>query len=98
MDKNTYIIILYDFYKKLFNDKEQQYFEDYYFNNLTLEEVSENMNVSRNNVHKTLKGMEQKLLDYEDKLELYRKNNELENIISTITDEKLVNKIKKTMM
>ena len=40
MDEREYIIILYDYYKELFNMKQQEYFEEYYFNNLSLSEIS----------------------------------------------------------
>lgn len=95
MDKNTKIIILYDYYKKLLNEKEQNYFENYYFENLTLQEISENMKVSRNNIHKTLKNIEKKLINYESRLELFSKNKKLEKIISELDNKELIEKIKK---
>ena len=51
MDKRNYLIILYDFYGELLNDKQKECFEDYYFNNLSLGEISENMNLSRNAIY-----------------------------------------------
>ena len=46
MDKRNYLIILYDFYGELLNDKQKECFEDYYFNNLSLGEISENMKIN----------------------------------------------------
>lgn len=89
MDKITYITILYDYYGELFNEHQRMYFEDYYFQNLSLGEISENYNVSRNAVHKVIKSMEEKLNEYEEKLKLYEKNKALDKIIDIITDEKL---------
>ncbi|MDD4036502.1 MAG: sigma factor-like helix-turn-helix DNA-binding protein [Bacilli bacterium] len=94
MDKNTRTIILYDYYKNLLNEKEQKYFEDYYFNNLTLMEISEKMGGSRNNIHQTLKRICNKLDDYEIKLMLYNKSSKLEKIIEKVTDKKIVKQIK----
>ena len=68
MDNRNYLIILYDFYGELLNDKQREYFEDYYFNNLSLGEISENVGVSRNAIHKNIKGSEEKLYFYEEKL------------------------------
>ena len=68
MDNRDYIILLYDYYMELFNDKQRKYFEYYYFNNLSLGEISDNINVSRNAIYKVIKNMEDKLLFYEDKL------------------------------
>jgi uncharacterized protein len=93
MDNITYLTILYDFYSDLLNDKQKEYFEQYYFNNLSLSEISENLNVSRNAVHKQLKNIEDLLIDYEKKLELYKKKQQLDIIINKIND----NKIKKEL-
>ncbi len=89
MDERTYITILYDFYGELLTDKQKEYFEEYYFNNLSLSEISGNYNVSRNAVHKIIKNVEDKLIEFEDKLKLYEKNKVLEDIIDDIKDENI---------
>ena len=38
MDKNIYLINLYDIYSSLLTEKQQNYFEEYYFDNLSLKE------------------------------------------------------------
>ena len=73
MNERDYLIILYDFYGELFNEKQKEYFEEYYFNNLSLGEISEKLNVSRNAIHKVIQGIEEKLKFYEEKLNLYKK-------------------------
>ena len=97
MEEREYLIILYDFYSELLNEKQKQYFEDYYFNNLSLGENSENENVSRNAVHKSIKKVENELYFYEEKLKLYQKNQQLNELIEKIDDEKLKEKIKKIL-
>ena len=78
MEKNrVYLNDLYDLYSKLLTDKERLVFEDYYQNDLSLSEISENESVTRNAIHKTLKNVENKLIDYEEKLGLYDKKNQL---------------------
>ena len=89
MEMRDYYIILYDFYSSLFTSKQKEYFEDYYFNNLSLSEISENIGISRNAVHKGIKLIEKKLLFYEEKLSLYEKNKELSRIINEINDKDL---------
>ena len=89
MDKYVYLSSLYDHYGKLLTQKQQDYFEDYYFNNLSLQEISENENVSRNAVFKQLKTIEEKLNNYEEKLKLYKKAQKLNGIIINIKDDKL---------
>ena len=97
MKEREYLIILYDFYSELLNDKQRQYFEDYYFNNLSLGEISENENVSRNAIHKNIKAVENKLYFYEEKLKLYQKSQELTNIANTIEDKNLKERIKNVL-
>lgn len=94
MDDRNYIIVLYDYYMELFNDKQRKYFEDYYFNNLSLAEISDNIGISRNAIHKVIKNMEDKLYFYEDKLRLYDKACKLKNIVENIDDVALKEKLK----
>lgn len=94
MEKREYLIILYDFYSELLSDKQKEHFEDYYFNNLSLGEISENENVSRNAIHKSIKNIENKLYFYEEKLKLYQKSQELNTLADTLQDKELKDKIK----
>jgi len=72
MDK-IYLNEIYVYYKELFTEKQQMYFEDYYMNDLSLSEIAENYGISRNAVHNQLKIVEEKILYYEDILGLKRK-------------------------
>lgn len=87
MEDREYICILFDYYGELLTEKQNEYFQDYYFDNLTLSEISENNGVSRNAVHKTLKETEEKLLFYEEKLNLYSKSKQIKKIITSLDDE-----------
>ncbi len=87
MNERDYLIILYDYYGDLLSDDNRRYFEDYYFDNLSLAEIAQNDNVSRNNVHKHLKSCEEKILFYEEKLGLYKKDKLLRQKIKDIKDE-----------
>ena len=82
MNERDYLIILYDFYGELFNEKQKEYFEEYYFNNLSLGEISEKLNVSRNAIHKVIQGIE-------EKLKLYKKNKILHDIMEKVEDKEL---------
>lgn len=79
-----YYVCLFDYYGDLFTDKQKKYFEDYYFNNLTLQEIADNNKVSRNAVHKNLKDILKKLDYYEEKLNLYNNKKKIEELISDI--------------
>ena len=92
MDR-IYLIDLYDIYCDLLDDKKKVYFESYYFDNLSLGEISENLGVSRNAVHKNIKNIEDKLNFYEEKLELYKKRMSLRKIIDIIEDKDIKQKL-----
>lgn len=94
MEERVYLINLYDYYGELLTDKQMLYFEDYYFNNLSLAEISEIYEISRNAIHKQLKEVESKLLYYEDKLKLYEKKNKIEKLLNKIDKEDIVKEIK----
>ncbi len=81
---NIYYVELFDYYGTLFTDKQREYFIDYYFNNLTLQEIAENNNVSRNAVHKNLKEIIRKLDYYEDNLKLLENKQKIEKLIKDI--------------
>ena len=89
MDEREYLIILYDYYGELLNEDNRTYFEDYYFDNLSLGEIAENNNISRNAVHKHMKSTEVKLRFYEEKLKLYDKDIRMKNKLVNIKDEKI---------
>ena len=94
MKEIVYLTILFDYYESLLKDDDKKYFKSYYFDNLSLTEVAENNDISRNAVHKRLKKIEKELKDYEKKLKLYEK--ELE-ILKLINNSELEEKIKRIL-
>ena len=93
MDKKLYLINLYDYYGSLLTDKQQSYFENYYFNDYSLAEIAENDNVSRNAVHGQLKIVEEKLDEYESKLNLYKNGIKIKKLLDKVKDKEVVEKI-----
>lgn len=89
MNNRLYLIDLYDIYGNTLTKKGQEYFEDYYFNNYSLSEISENYNVSRNAIHKNIKDSENKLINLENILKIYDKNKRIKELIkdSNLEDE-----------
>ena len=81
---NIYYVTLFDYYGQLFTDKQREYFIDYYFNNLTLQEIADNNNVSRNAVHKNIKEILAKLDYYEEKLNLYSNKQKIEKLLEGV--------------
>ncbi len=93
MDTQIYLSNLYDYYKKLLTDKQQAYFEDYYFDNLTMEEIAENYNVSKNAISKSLIEVKEKLEYYEDSLHLLSNKEKIENVLTKEEIEKIIDYI-----
>ncbi len=68
MDKNVKVSILCDLYGKLLTKKQFQFLNDYYNNDLSLSEIAENNNITRQAVRDIIKKGENKLFEYEEKL------------------------------
>jgi uncharacterized protein len=84
MDDRVYLTSLYDIYEGLLTEKQKAYFEDYYFNNLSLQEICDLYDISRNAIHKQIKDVENKLYNYEDKLNIYDNNIKIKELIKDI--------------
>lgn len=97
MEEVLYFNELYDLYGELLTEKQREYFEDYYFNNLSFSEMAENYDVSRNAIFKQLHITTDKLEEYEAKLGLLKKKKIIEEIIEEIDDNKLKEKLEKVI-
>ena len=87
---------LYDLYGGLLTVKQREYFEDYYFNNLSFSEMAEDYDVSRNAVFKQVHIVIDKLNEYESILHLKEKKDKLNNILKEIPEE-IKNKIEEVL-
>ncbi len=73
MDKNIEISLLYDFYGQLLSTKQQQAVSLYYNDDLSLSETAEVMGITRQGVRDLVKRSESELYEYEEKLGLYKR-------------------------
>ena len=80
LEKQQHYIILYDFYGDLLTEKQQIYFKDYYFDDLSLAEIAQNHEVSRNAVYDSINKVYLLLENYEEKLGLLDKFIKRENL------------------
>ena len=87
MEKNVKISILLDIYGKLLTEKQYKLLDDYYNNDLSLSEIAENENITRQAVRDNLKKGEKNLLEFEEKLEYMNKKLEKEEKISVVLSE-----------
>lgn len=81
IEKKERINQLFDIYESLFTEHQVQIFQSYYQDDLSLKEIAEDFNISRNAVHDLLKRVEVMLEDYEARLHLLDKINEIENLL-----------------
>jgi len=91
MDKNIKMSILCQIYGKLLTEKQYQVLDDYYNNDLSLSEIAENLNITRQAVRDNIKKGENKLFEYEEKLDVMKKTIDQEEKIAIILSE--INKI-----
>lgn len=73
MDKNIEISLLYDFYGQLLSTKQQQAVALYYNDDYSLSETAEVMGITRQGVRDLVKRSESELYEYEEKLGLYKR-------------------------
>lgn len=78
--KRDELIALYDLYNTLLTEKQKVYFEEYYFSDLSISEIAENHNISRNGVFEQIKRVNASLEDYEKKLKLFHKISRLHTL------------------
>lgn len=89
MEKNVEISMLNQIYGKLLTQKQYEIIEDYYNHDLSLSEIAENNEITRQAVRDILKKGEKKLFEYEQKLKTkekeLKKQKKLEKILVTLT-------------
>lgn len=87
MDKNVKLSILCDLYGKLLTEKQFEFLNDYYNNDLSLSEIAENNNITRQAVRDIIKKGEKKLFEYEEKLFFMKRMLNQEKTIQHILSE-----------
>lgn len=87
MEKNVQISMLCQIYGKLLTDKQISVLNDYYNNDLSLSEIAENHNITRQAVRDIIKKGENKLFEFEEKLAIMKKTLNQEKQIQEILKE-----------
>lgn len=86
--KNEKLNQLFSYYKNLLTDKQQTYFKEYYYYDLSLQEIADKYSVSRNAVFDQLKRVENNLNDLEDKLKLFSLSSKRIDLIDKYLETK----------
>ena len=100
MEEKVKISMLCQLYGKLLTKKQFEFIDDYYNNDLSLSEIAENHNITRQAVRDIIKKGEKKLFELEEKLAFMEKTmiqekqiqeilTELSKIENTSSDKKI---------
>ena len=85
MSKNLEMSLLLDFYGQMLTPKQRDVMELYYYEDLSLAEIAEHENITRQGVHDFIKRSEQILSDLENKLMLAEKFSRLSSSLAEIS-------------
>lgn len=94
MEKNVEISMLCEIYGSLLTPKQWEILTDYYNNDLSLSEIAENNEITRQAVRDIIKKGENKLFKLEEKLLFMKKIRKQENLVQEVLQE--LSKIEKT--
>ena len=87
MEKGIKISMLLELYGKLLTEKQADTVDLYYNQNLSLSEIAEELNITRQGVRKNLVYAEEKLFDFEEKLCFLKQKLELNEVISEVINK-----------
>lgn len=87
MEDRVEISLLMDIYSPLLTEKQKNIMELYYNDDLSLAEIAELNNTSRQAIHDLIKRCYKQILSYEDKLNLLKKSLEKESVIETLLND-----------
>ena len=87
MEKNVKVSMLCQIYGKMLTKKQYDIITDYYNNDLSLSEIAENNNITRQAVRDIIKKGENKLFELEEKLAFMERTLKQEKQLQQILEE-----------
>lgn len=84
LEKTTRMNFLFDFYQALLTEKQRSYMQLYYLDDLSLGEIAESYDVSRQAVYDNIRRTESMLEEYEEKLQLFEKFRNRQQILAKL--------------
>lgn len=76
--------LLYDFYGELLTEHQKEIYEDFMLNDLSLGEIAQEHNISRQGVHDLIKRCDKILNGYEEKLHLIERFSQTKKDVTEI--------------
>lgn len=95
MEKDLYYVELFELYKGLLTERQRDIFYSYYCLDLSLAEIAEETDSSRQSVYDGVKSVKAKLCEYEKQLRLKGIQTDILSISEEIKDDSLKEKLKK---
>ena len=99
MEEKIKISMLLQIYGKLLTEKQFEFMDYYYNEDLSLSEIAENQNITRQAVREILAKSKNKLEEYEEKVMFYEKINKINSILDKLekTNQKEIQEIRKIL-
>ena len=92
MEKKVEISILLEIYGNLLTEKQKEYMNYYYNEDLSLSEIAENDGITRQAVMRILQKSSVKLEEYEQKLQIMEKQKQIKKNIEQLRNDLKENK------
>lgn len=86
MAKDLRVSFLLDFYGDMLTDTQREVVDAYYNEDLSLAEIAQDRDITRQGVRDAIKRAEQQLLEMEDRLGLVRRFQEIQKALTLICD------------
>ena len=86
-NKKIDLVLLMDFYSNLLSERRKIMMSDFSEKDLSISEIAQKYNVSRQAVLDTLKNAEKQLVDLEEKLGLVKKFISIKNLIENVCSQ-----------
>lgn len=99
MEEKIRISMLLQIYGKLLTEKQFEFMDFYYNEDLSLSEIAENQNITRQAVREILAKSKNKLEEYEEKVMFYEKINKINPLLDKLekTNRKEIQEIRKIL-
>ncbi len=95
IDTKIDITNLYEIYKNLLTEKQQNVFEQYYYEDESINEIASQLDISKNAVFNNLEKVKANLLKFESTLHIfYNKEFNISLLNAYDIDQEIINKIK----
>ncbi|AWX56964.1 MULTISPECIES: putative DNA-binding protein [Brevibacillus] len=86
LEKTNQVNLLFDFYAPLLKGKQREYLELYYLDDLSLGEIAEMHEVSRQAVYDHIKRAEKQLFEYDQKLRLAERHEKRMDVLNRMNE------------